>query len=283
MNAPVMKRSKRGVVRLFSENNDFQHMETLKRNREKRTHAREFLVEGVRPIECALANDWPIHSLAYARERALSDWARRVMAEARPDAVFEMPAALFAKLSDKHEPSELLAVVGMRPDSTERIPLLEGEDLLVVVCDRPGNPGNLGTLIRSADSFGAHGVILTGHAADPWDGQCIRASVGAIFALPVIRLQSPRDVLAWAAAVRSRFPSLTIVGTSARAERDIRDAAWAGPRIVLLGSETDGLCHAYRDAADLMVTIPIRGTASSLNVAVAGSIVLYEIDRQRSL
>lgn len=277
-----MKRNPgRGVVRLYSENNDFQHIETLKRNREKRTRSREFFVEGVRPIECAVANGWPVRALVYPGHRELSDWARRMIREAGPSVVYELPAELFAKLSDKNEPGELLAIVGMLPDSADRIALVDPQRLLVVVCDRPGSPGNLGTLIRSANSFGADGLILTGHAADPWDPVCIRASVGAVFAFPVIRLSSPREVIAWATALRTQVPDLAIVGTSAKAELDIGDQPWAGPRILLLGSETDGLCRAYREAAGSIVTIPIHGAASSLNMAVAGSIVLYEIDRHR--
>ena len=91
--------------------------------------------------------------------------------------------------SNKSEPSELLALVAMPADDLDRIPL--SPDLLVVAFDRPASPGNLGSIIRSCDALGAHGVIMTGHSVDLYDPETISASVGSLFALPVVRLPSP--------------------------------------------------------------------------------------------
>jgi TrmH family RNA methyltransferase len=269
------------VVSIHSENSAYQHFETLKKNRVKRTRHREFFVEGVRPIELALAASWPLRALLYPRGRKLSSWAHAILDQAAVETLVELPAELFAKLSDKNHPGELLAIARMLPDSTERIGLPDPESLLVIVCDRPSSPGNLGTLIRSADAFGVDAVLVTGHAADPWDPLCIRASLGCIFTRPVLRLGSATEVIAWAATLRQQHPRVELVGTSARGTEEIAQHDWQGPRVLFFGSETDGLCRAYRDAVDATVTIPMFGSASSLNVAVAGSIVLYEISRQR--
>jgi TrmH family RNA methyltransferase len=177
---------------------------------------------------------------------------------------------LMRELGEKDE-QELIAVVGLPEDRLDRIP--SAPDQLVVVFDRPATPGNIGTLIRSADAFGAHGVIVTGHAADPYDPRAVRASTGSLFAIPVVRVPSHREVLDWATA--------RIVATDERGETDVSEADLTGPTVVLIGNETSGLSAAWRDAADQTVRIPIAGAASSLNAATAGTVVLYEAARQR--
>jgi TrmH family RNA methyltransferase len=162
----------------------------------------------------------------------------------------------------------------MRPDSGERIPVRSGA--VVVVVDRPGSPGNLGTLIRSCDAFGVSGVIVTGHGVDVYDPAVIRASVGSFFAVPCVALRSHREVEAWVIDARRAFPSLRVVGTSARGSVRLREFDWPSEAVIVIGNETNGLSQAYRELCDDLVSIPMHGTATSLNAAVAASIVLYE-------
>jgi tRNA G18 (ribose-2'-O)-methylase SpoU len=170
-------------------------------------------------------------------------------------------------------------VVGTRDDDLARIPA--GPDLLAVVFDRPTSPGNLGTLIRSADALGAHGVIVTGHAVDPYDPRTVRASTGSLFAVPTIRVPAPPPVLAWLAAIRARGIDVRVVGTDEHGEVELAECDLTGPTVLLVGNETAGLSAAWRDACDRLARIPITGSASSLNAATAGSIALYEAARQR--
>jgi 23S rRNA (uridine2479-2'-O)-methyltransferase len=267
------------VLKVSTPNTAFQRLEVLRRSRAKRRRYGEFLIEGVRAINGALAAGWEIRSLCYARGRTLSAWALSVLESARAAARLEIVPELFETISEKTDPPELLAVVAMRPDSLERIRV--GTDMVVVVVDRPGNPGNLGTIIRSCDAFGVAGVIATGHGVDVYDPAVIRASVGSFFAVPCIPLPSHREVAAWVAEQRRAFPELTLVGTSAHAAAALRDFRWSTEIVLIVGNETEGMSYAYRQLCDTVVTIPMRGTATSLNAAVATSIVLYEIDSQR--
>jgi TrmH family RNA methyltransferase len=148
--------------------------------------------------------------------------------------------------------------------------------MTVIVVDRPASPGNLGTLIRSCDAFGAAGVIVTGHGVDPYDPAAVRATVGSFFAVPCVTLASHRDVADWLVTVRRTYPNLRVVGTSAHATVRLRDYAWPSETAIVVGNETSGLSHAYREMCDDLVGIPMTGTATSLNAAVATSIVLYE-------
>jgi TrmH family RNA methyltransferase len=146
----------------------FQQWQALLTNRTKRQRAGEFLVQGVRPITLAAEHGWDIRTLLHAGAPR-SRWADELLS--RYDHV-ELSDELMRELGEKDE-QELIALVGLPEDRLDRIP--QRDDLLVVVFDRPATPGNIGTLIRSADAFGAHGVIVTGHAADPYDPRSVRA------------------------------------------------------------------------------------------------------------
>ena len=244
----------------------FQQWQALLTNRTKRQRAGEFLVQGVRPITLAVERGWEIRVLLHAGAPR-SRWAQELLS--RHDHA-ELSEELMRELGEKDE-QELIAVVGLPEDRLDRIP--PRDDLLVVVFDRPATPGNIGTLIRSADAFGAHGVIVTGHAADPYDPRAVRASTGSLFAIPVVRVPSHREVLAWATG--------RIVATDEHGTTDLADSDLTGPTVVLIGNETTGLSAAWREAADEVVRVPITGAASSLNAASAGTVVLYEAARQR--
>ena len=149
-------------------------------------------VEGVRPIKKLIASNWPLQAMIYAQQRPLSDWARTVLASRHAPTHYALAPELFAQLSTKNEPGELIALAEIPPDQLDRIPIQP--DLLVLVFDRPASPGNLGTLIRSCDALGAHGLIITGHATDLYDPETVSATTGSLFALPSIRLSNPREL-----------------------------------------------------------------------------------------
>lgn len=267
------------VLQVSTANAAFQRVEVLRRNRLKRHRYGEFVIEGVRAIDGALAAGWTIRSFGYPRGRQLSRWASSILEASAAESHLEIAPELFEAVSEKDEPSELLAVVAKRPDAVDRIPVRQG--MVVVVVDRPGSPGNLGTLIRSCDAFGVSGVIVTGHGVDLYDPSTVRASVGSLFAVPCIALPSHREVAAWVGDLRRAYGGLTLVGTSARASSPLRDFRWGAEVVLLVGNETSGLSYAYREMCDAVVGIPMRGTATSLNAAVATSIALYELDAHR--
>lgn len=269
------------TVRIFSENNDFQYAETLRRNREKRHRQREFFVEGVRSINQALKYHWRIRAFLYSREHKLSDWAQQILRASQAETHYELPFALLDKLSNKEETSELIALVSMPEDDLARIPT--NEQMLIVIFDRPASPGNLGTIIRSCDALNADGLIITGHSVDLYDPETLCATTGSFFALPIVRASSPRELIPWITTLRQRYDALHIVGSDEKAEIDIAEYDFRQPTLLIVGNETWGMSAAYRELCDVIVKIPIQGSASSLNVACATSILLYEIDRQRRL
>jgi TrmH family RNA methyltransferase len=267
--------------RISSRNARFQVWEALLSNRNKRLRAGEFLVQGVRPISLAIEHGWTIRVFLYDSERGLSRWAGELLQSNRSVERVSMAPELLAELGEKGEtPPELIAVVEMPADELDRIKV--GPDFLGVVFDRPTGPGNIGSIIRSADAFGADGVIVTGHAADVYDSKAVRASTGSLFAVPAVRVPSQREVMAWIAEQRAAGTPVVVVGTDEHGEADIFDFDLTRPTLLLIGNETSGLSAAWKELADHLVRIPMTGSASSLNAANAATAVLYEVSRQRS-
>jgi TrmH family RNA methyltransferase len=194
--------------------------------------------------------------------------------------VVEVAPDLLLELGEKlEEPPELIGVGEIQPDRLERIQF--PPDGLAVVFDRPAYPGNIGTLVRSADAFGASGVIVTGHAADVYDPKTVRASTGSLFAVPTIRVPSHHEVLAWVGQLRADGIPVQVVGTDEDGDIDVDAASLVGPTVVVVGNELRGMSAAWREACDVVARIPMCGTASSLNASVAASLVCYEANRQR--
>jgi TrmH family RNA methyltransferase len=271
---------------MTTRNARFQQWQALLTNRNKRSRAREFLVQGVRPITLALEHGWPVHALLYDGDRALSRWAADLL-RGSGGGVEQLAVApeLLAELGEKNEtPPELIAVVGIPADDLDRITVRD-DGFLGVLFDRPTSPGNIGSVIRSADAFGADGLIVTGHAADVYDPKSVRASTGSLFALPAVRVPSQREVEDWLDRERARSGGrpVTVVGTDEDGETALYDFDFTGgPVLLLIGNETTGLSSGWRERCDRTLSIPMSGSASSLNAANAATAVLYEAARQRA-
>ena len=252
---------------------EVQLLEALRTNRQKRERQRRFVVEGVRNIDAALDAGWHVPAVLSPLGGRRSRWAEETVARA-PDAErIELAPELFDALTDRDERPELLLVAEIPQRRLEDVP--SDDDLLVVVLDRITSPGNLGTIIRTADALGARAVITLGHSAHPYDPQTVRASTGSLFAVPVVAVDTPAELEAFC-----RQRGLTLIATDEHGDVDVADAELPRPCALLLGNETAGLSRALRDLADVTVRIPIVGSATSLNVAVAAGIVLHELARR---
>jgi TrmH family RNA methyltransferase len=225
----------------------------LRRSRERRRRGL-FIAEGPREVERARAAGLRVVETYYAPE--LIEWPEG-------EAVSER---VLRKLAYRAEPEGVLAVV----EAPQRELPREGTLYLVAVGIE--KPGNLGAMARSADAAGADALIVAEAEADPWNPNAIRASTGATFTLPVIEA-TLQDV---------RALGVQLVAAAVGAELPYTDADLAAPTAIAVGSEDTGLPAPWRSAADLQVSIPLRGgTADSLNAATAAAIMLFEARRQR--
>lgn len=262
--------------KVTSRNAAFQQWQSYLTNRGKRTKAGRFLIQGVRPITLAVEHEWPLDTLLYRDGGgSLSAWARELLGSSRTEQIGLAPE-LMAELGEKSDVVPEIVAVAKARTTELKAWRPDRPAPLVVVFDRPSSPGNLGTLIRSANAFGADAVVVAGHGADQYDPQSVRASTGSLFAIPVFRVADPAELVAV-----TRPLGLTIVGTDEDGSVDIDAHDLTTGTVLVVGNETRGMSIAWREACDVTVRIPIGGAASSLGAPSAGAVCLYEVARQR--
>lgn len=234
-----------------------------------------FLAEGLKLVIDALDHGWTIKTLVFAKSGrgnpAVEKAAARTVAAG--GLVLEVSEKVLSAITRRDNPQMVVGVFAQR-----YLPLRDvrpaGEDVWVAL-DRVRDPGNLGTVIRTADAVGASGVILIGETTDPFSIETVRATMGSIFAVPVARA-SADAFLAW----RKGFAGL-VAGTHLKGAVDYRSVEYAGkPVLLMMGNEQQGLPDTLADACDRLVRIPQAGRADSLNLAVATGVMLYEIRRK---
>ncbi len=269
------------IRKIYSRNAAFQKFEVLRTNRNKRYKYGEFLVEGVRNINEAAGSGWEFTSLIYDGEKSLSGWAREILGTVKTRVNYELTGELMEEISGKQDTSELLAIVRMRRDDPARLVLSPVP--LLMLFDRPSNRGNLGTVIRSCDSLGADGLLLTGHGVDLYDPEVVGASMGSFFRLPSVRMTDNDALFQYIDGLRAKYPDFQVVGTTAHREKRITQVDFTRPTLLLIGNETEGLSRAFKEKSDVLATIPMSGRscASSFNVGCAATVFLYEAVRQR--
>jgi TrmH family RNA methyltransferase len=242
--------------------------------RKERRASGSFLVEGIQPVWQAVEAGAAIEVLLVAPELIAGTSAPKLVSaqEAAGTSIARLTPELFERLSDRRRASGLAAIVRAPADSLSRQTV--GPESLFVVLHEVHNPGNVGTIIRTAVSAGAQAVVLLGHSADPYSPESVRASMGAIFAVAVVQLSDPATFFDWAAAHR-----LPIVGTSPAAADNHWAIDYPVPAALLVGNEQQGLPTDARARAEILVRIPMVGTTESLNAAIATAIMLYEMRR----
>ncbi len=260
------------------DNATLQIVRSLKDNRQKRAKRKQIFVEGVAPLTAAVGARLRADLALVPAGRPRSGWADDTIAALDPPELYEVDAELFAGLSDREDPSQLIAVLQTPTRSLPRV----APDAAIAIVDRPANPGNLGSLIRSANGFGIASVVSTGHGADLYDPVTIRASRGAVFATPVVHEPSIKVLLDWIAAERARLPRLRLIGTDSTGALSIAVADPRPPIIVVFGNEATGLSQTLSEVVDEIVRIDLRGTVDSLNLACAASVVFYAITGARA-
>ena len=234
-----------------------------------------FLAEGTRTCTEAVELGWRLHRLAFLDGRGGDRMVRPLLAALERDGgrALPMTESLLARISGKDNPQMVLGAFEQRWQDPGRI--TPDASRCWIALDRVRDPGNLGTIMRTADATGARGIILIGDCTDPYSVEAVRASMGAVFNVELAQMPED-DFLDLAAG----WPG-QIVGTALPASRDYRKVDYAGPLILLMGNEQAGLKPALMKACTQLVRMPMMGRSDSLNLAVATGVTLYEALRQR--
>lgn len=243
--------------------------------RKARRESGQFIAEGTSVLVTARDAGWSPATLVFLAGslrdgigRDLLTWAERAGAEC-----LEVSPAVLAKVAAKDNPQTVLAVFDQRWTDTPGAQAVPS-DALWVVLEAIRDPGNLGTIIRTADAVGANGVVVLDNSADPYSRESVRASMGSIFNVPVAHAELA-EFVTWA----SQWPG-DVVGTHLKTTDDFRKP-YRLPALLVMGSEGPGLSPEATRACTRLVKIPMTGRIDSLNIAVATALVLYEMRKAR--
>ncbi|UXN61536.1 TrmH family RNA methyltransferase [Phyllobacterium zundukense] len=233
-----------------------------------------FLAEGLKLVIDALDLGWTIKTLVYSKAGKGNSLVEPVAVRtiAKGGDVLEVSEKVIAAITRRDNPQ---MVVGVFEQKVQSLPAIKPQaNEVYVALDRVRDPGNLGTIIRTADAAGAKGVILIGDTTDPFSLETIRATMGSVFAMPIIRA-TEAEFLSW----RKGFSGL-VVGTHLKGAVDYRTIPYANrPVVLLMGNEQQGLPDQLASSCDQLARIPQEGRADSLNLAIATGVMLFEIRR----
>lgn len=246
-------------------------------HREARRAEGIIVVEGLRAIIAAVQAGHTVETILYASERLRSPLATTTIREAQAGGTVLVPATpdVLDSLSDRDASQGIIALVA-RPAATIAAIPATGSPLVLALFE-PQDPGNIGTIVRTADGAGAVALVIFGaRGADPFDPKAVRSSMGSLFAVPIIELGATAQAIS---LLQSR--NLALVGAAGQGAVDLWDAPLAGRVALLLGNERAGLPEDVLAACTTVARIPMHGQADSLNVAAAAAIFAFEAVRQR--
>jgi TrmH family RNA methyltransferase len=245
------------------------------RRREERDRTGLYYIEGMRFVDQAITHGVRIETLVVSRPLLSHPYAQRLLKrqERLGTSIVDVSPEILQRISLVDDPQGIGAIVHQR---WERLSDLQiGDELCWLAHDFVRSPGNLGTMLRTAEAVGAAGMILLDRETDPYEPAAVRATMGALFAQRFVR--ATRDeFIQWKRRVHA-----FLVGTSPTASRDYSEVVYRRPTVLLMGEERKGLPQELQALCDEMVSIPMVGKSDSLNLAIATSILLYEVFNQR--
>jgi TrmH family RNA methyltransferase len=240
-----------------------------------RKKAQAFLIEGVKMVEEALRDNAGVKTIV-ASPDLVRHHGKGVLrlAEDNGVEVLWISERLMDAVAESKTPQPVMAVVAMKTHSEDE--LFVSPQGLIVVAHELQDPGNLGTIIRTAEAVNASGVVTTSQTVDPYNPKAVRASMGSILRVPIVHVGSLPDFIKQCRQKGYRAFATTLTATKIHLEAD-----FTKPSILILGQEGAGLPQDIIDDIDVTLRIPMTGAVESLNVAVAAAVILYEAMRQR--
>ncbi|KAB3535417.1 RNA methyltransferase [Alkaliphilus pronyensis] len=239
----------------------------LKKNRQKH---KNYIIEGVRAINEAIKNNVALEKVIFSKTLYSVEGGKSLLKQVEEKlSAIEITPELMKKLSDTENPQGIIALAKIKDNSLADI-IISPKDL-VVVLDRIQDPGNLGTIIRTAEAAGAKAVILTKGSVDPYNTKTIRGTMGALFHVPIIICNEDQEWLQFIKDNRIR-----LIASDVEAPKSYNDIEYTGRIAIIIGNEGNGIRRELLNEADEAVKIPIYGKIESLNASVAAALLIYK-------
>lgn len=243
-------------------------------NKKAREESGTFMAEGLKLVIDAIELGWAIRTLVYAKAVKGKPLVEQMAAKtvASGGLVLEVSEKVLSSVTRRDNPQMVVGIFEQRWKPLKEIRPKDGETWIAL--DRVRDPGNLGTIIRTADAAGASGVILLGETTDPFSLETVRATMGSVFAVPVANA-TPEEFIAW-----KKSAGVSVVATHLAGSVDYRTIDYRKkPVVILMGNEQSGLPEQLAREADALARIPQQGRADSLNLAIASAVMLFEARR----
>ncbi len=252
---------------IISASNDFvKHIKKLQTKKSYRKQNGLFVVEGLRLVKDGIKN---VETVVVSENFDLS-----LISELNEKEVVTVSDKIFKEISDTVNPQGIMGIAKMNfCTETE----LMDENPFIIFCDAVADPGNMGTIIRTADAVGASGVVLGENCVDLYNPKTVRSTMSSLFNVKIFETENSIQTL-----TDFKNKGIKIAGTSPAAEKSIYNADFTGAVAAVIGNEANGICSEILALCDEKLKIPMLGVAESLNASVAAAVTMYEVLRQRS-
>lgn len=247
-----------------------KEVQLLQKKKKERSNQKAFIVEGLRAVD-EIPVTWEIHKYVVAKSFALE--AQKAIKNKQVP-VIHVADSVFASMSDTKTPQGIMAVVSQGDDQIDQI--IGKEDGFFVIADQVQDPGNLGTLIRTAHASGANGVFLSKGCVDLYKPKTIRATMGSVFHIPIVV-----DVEMEALITALTGANTTIYATALENSKMVYDYDYTKKTAIIIGNEANGISEVTKNRVANFIKIPMPGGAESLNASIAAGVCMFEVVRQR--
>lgn len=259
-------------------NKIYRHIKGLnsKKNREKHN---EFIIEGIKLVKEAIESSVQISLLVVCESFAQSDEGKQHLQSLKnyQTKIYRVTDKLFQEITQTKTPQGILAIAPIQHFSLQKLIADQQENPFYIYCDEIQDPGNMGTIIRTADAANADGIILSKGCVDIHNPKTVRSTMGSLFHLPVVKVEDPIATLDYL-----QENGLLILGGHLKASKYCYEINMKQGIVIVIGNEANGISKDLVSKLDYLVKIPMPGQAESLNAAIAAGILMYELVRQRS-
>lgn len=247
-----------------------KELQLLQKKKKERNKQNVFIVEGLRAVK-EIPKTWEIHKYVVAKSFAIEV---QLLIENNEIPVIHVADSVFVTISDTKTPQGILAVVSQGHNQLEEI--IGKEDGFFVIADQVQDPGNLGTLIRTAHASGAHGIFLSKGCVDLYNPKTIRATMGSVFHIPIVVDLEMKDLIN-----ALKIADTNVYATALEKSKIIYAYDYTKKTAIIIGNEANGISQITTDMVSDFIKIPMPGGAESLNASIAAGICMFEVVRQR--
>ncbi len=253
-----------------SQNPLIKEIQLLQKKKKERNKKKMFVVEGLRAVK-EIPEDWQTHQYVVAKSFVVE--AEEAIKNKKIPLI-QVADSLFAGMSETKTPQGIMAVVSQGNDQLEQI--IDKEEVFFVIADQVQDPGNLGTLIRTAHASGAHGVFLSKGCVDLYNPKTVRATMGSVFHIPIIV-----DIEMEALITALTEANTNIYATALENSKPVYQYDYTKKTAIIIGNEANGISEITKRKVSHFIKIPMPGGAESLNASIAAGICMFEVVRQR--